>query len=126
MIDETMLCLLLNDQLVKGSYKPFIQVFNEKIGMNNGYFQFEANDPSSPTGKKVIPARFTFLYRKNAEGKWEIVNHHNSVMPTAPATLKAGYAHVAPEVLTKEQITQATKEVEDTTQLWMDTVTSGK
>ena len=114
-------------QVVEGSYKPYIQVLNDKIAINNGYFTFRANDPSSPSGEKVIPARFTFLYRKNDKGEWEIINHHNSVMPAAPAVLKPGYAHKAPKFpLTKAQVMQAKKEIAETTQIWMDTVTSGE
>jgi len=113
-------------QLVEGSYKAHIQVFNDKIAMNNGYFTFRADDPSAPNGEKRIPARFTFLYQKNpATGQWDIVNHHNSVMPTAPPGLLPGYACKGPEILSKEQKAQLTQEVLDTTKLWVDTVTSG-
>ena len=85
-------------KVVPGSYKPFVRTFGSDIATNDGYFTFRADDPSSPNGEKVIPARFTFVYRKNDKtGNWEIVNHHNSVMPSPPPTLKPGYAHTAPK-----------------------------
>jgi len=113
-------------QVIEGSYKPYIQILSENIAMNNGYFTFRADDPSSPSGEKIIPARFTFLYRKTADGNWEIVNHHNSVMPTAPEALKPGYAYKGPKFnLTKAQEKVIKSEIAATTQLWIDTVTSG-
>jgi len=83
--------------MIEGTYKPYVQIFNSKIAINNGYISFTANDPSAPNGKKVIPARFTFLYRKADNGEWEVISHHNSVMPSAPAGLKPGYAFIGPE-----------------------------
>lgn len=38
--------------------------------------------------KKTTKARYVFVYRKNAQGKWEIIDHHSSAMPTPPAGLK--------------------------------------
>lgn len=69
----------------------------DDMATNDGYFTFRADDPSTPQGEKLIPARFTFVYRKNGQGQWEIVTHHNSVVPTAPPGLKPGYAHLPPK-----------------------------
>jgi uncharacterized protein (TIGR02246 family) len=56
-----------------------VQLFGE-LAINTGYYtrSFMQN------GKKVEnPARFTFVYAKR-DGKWLIVNHHSSALPTPP------------------------------------------
>ena len=84
-------------KVIPGSYKPFIRTFGDDVATNDGYFTFRADDPSQPNGEKKIPARFTFVYRKNDKCEWEIINHHNSVMPTPPPALKPGYACLGPK-----------------------------
>lgn len=43
-----------------------------------------------PDGQEVQKrARYSFVYRKDpASGKWMIVDHHSSLLPTAPKGLK--------------------------------------
>jgi uncharacterized protein (TIGR02246 family) len=64
-------------------YNPSIRVYDD-IAINSGYYTF-MYEPEPGTVKEV-PARYTFTYRK-INGKWMIVDHHSSGIPTAPAGL---------------------------------------
>ena len=47
------------------------------IAINTGLYTFSFTQ----NGKKVkVPARFTFVYEKD-DGKWEIEDHHSSMLP---------------------------------------------
>ena len=65
-------------------YKPFIRLYGD-IAINDGYYTVSFD---APDGKKVTKARYVFVYKKGAGGKWEIIDHHSSAMPAAPAGLK--------------------------------------
>lgn len=44
----------------------------------NGLYTFHFEDH----GKEIrIPARYTFIYEKNQDGKWKIIVHHSSLVP---------------------------------------------
>jgi hypothetical protein len=59
--------------------KLYTQIFND-VAINTGLYTFEYLDDK---GNKVnVPARFTFVYEK-IKGKWLIINHHSSYLPTA-------------------------------------------
>ena len=69
-----------------------IRVYDD-IAVNTGYYTFNV----LRVGKRVdIPARFSFVYRLR-NGRWMIVDHHSSRMPTPPKKI--------------ERLTQATSEV---------------
>jgi uncharacterized protein (TIGR02246 family) len=62
---------------------------NGPIAVHNGAYIFDlAADNVS------VPARFTYVYRQNADGNWLILTHHSSAMPEegyeAPADPAAG------------------------------------
>ena len=44
---------------------------------NSGIYRFSFKENN---GTKIIPARFTFIY-KNINGHWMIIEHHSSKMP---------------------------------------------
>jgi uncharacterized protein (TIGR02246 family) len=64
-------------------YIPTIRVYDD-IAINTGYYTFMYE--SEPGKIKEVHARYTFTYHK-VDGKWLIVEHHSSVVPTAPAGL---------------------------------------
>ena len=58
-------------------YKPMVRIYGE-IAVNSGYYTFFYNKD----GKMMsIPARYTFVYRKNNDGDWKIIDHHSSAAP---------------------------------------------
>lgn len=58
-------------------YKPMVRVY-DNIAINSGYYTFFYEKD----GKMMsIPARYTFVYRKNGDGEWEIIDHHSSAVP---------------------------------------------
>ena len=54
-----------------------IRIF-EDVAINSGLYTFSMVDGES---RKDVPARFTFVYRKDEKG-WRIIEHHSSVLPT--------------------------------------------
>lgn len=52
---------------------------------NDGYYTVSF---STPEGTRVTKARYVFVYKRSGNGKWEIIDHHSSAMPVAPAGLK--------------------------------------
>lgn len=50
-----------------------IRIFGD-IAINSGVYTFQFNDDSR------VQARYTFVYRQQADG-WLIIEHHSSVMP---------------------------------------------
>ena len=66
-------------------YIPTIRVYDD-IAINSCYSTFMFT--SGPGAVVEVPARYTFVYRK-INGKWMIVEHHSSGIPTAPAGLPA-------------------------------------
>lgn len=66
------------------AYKPNIRIFGN-TAINDGYYNFTFTLPDGTTETKK--ARYSFVYRKNREGNWEIIDHHSSVLPKAPAVL---------------------------------------
>lgn len=54
-----------------------IRMFND-IAINSGLYTFAVTENDQ---RKDVAARFTFVYRKNAQG-WQIIEHHSSVLPS--------------------------------------------
>ncbi|GGK92967.1 hypothetical protein GCM10010094_62250 [Streptomyces flaveus] len=61
--------------------RTVINVLDGNSAIDAGLYEFHVTDPE--TGKKsTLEARYTFEYEKR-DGKWLIVNHHSSVVPSA-------------------------------------------
>ena len=58
-------------------YKPMVRVYGD-IAINTGYYTFFYEEDGV---LRSIPARYTFVYRRDAQGEWQIVEHHSSAMP---------------------------------------------
>ena len=54
------------------------QALGEGCFLHSGIYSFEANQDGV---KQMKEARFTFVWRKEADGKWKIIHHHSSVRP---------------------------------------------
>jgi uncharacterized protein (TIGR02246 family) len=66
-----------NSTISMGEHR--VQVFGD-VAINTGFYTRTALQD----GKEVKnPARFTFVYQLR-QGKWMIVEHHSSVLPSAP------------------------------------------
>jgi len=63
---------------IKCTTDSIITKVNHDMGFNTGFYTFSYVE--SDGSKKVVPARFTFVYEKENQ-KWMIVNHHSSVVP---------------------------------------------
>ena len=62
-------------RVVLGEQKP--RVFGN-VAVNTGYYTFS----DVIDGKKAtFPARFSFVYKRNSNGIWLIVDHHSSAVP---------------------------------------------
>ena len=78
-----------------GSFKSVVQVFGRRrnIAISSGYYEFLK--PDGTGGITSIPARFTFAYRKQKYGnKWEIINHHSSIIPKQPRILQGVFSQL--------------------------------
>ncbi len=69
---------------VDSSYKVVlgeqrIRVYGD-MAINSGTYTFSEVRDGKPTSR---PARFSFVYRKH-DGRWLIVDHHSSAVPSAP------------------------------------------
>lgn len=69
------------------AYQPFVRVWGGDTAINDGYYVFAWRGPDGVEVQKH--ARFSFVYRREGgrEGVWKIVDHHSSLLPTAPAKL---------------------------------------
>ncbi|MEB3294192.1 MAG: DUF4440 domain-containing protein, partial [Synechococcales bacterium] len=70
-------------RLSVSGYRPFIRVYGS-VAINSGYYTFSYEKEGHT---KVVPARYTFVYRK-VNGNWMITEHHSSALPKAPESLK--------------------------------------
>jgi hypothetical protein len=77
-------------------YKPYIRLYADgEIAINDGYYTVHFD---SPQGTKVTKARYVFVYKRHeTTGKWEIIDHHSSAMPVAPAGLKPALTVAPPK-----------------------------
>ncbi|MBE9095248.1 SgcJ/EcaC family oxidoreductase [Tychonema sp. LEGE 07203] len=72
-------------ELKAQDYKPVIRVY-DNVAINSGYYTFTYRGENNK--KTVVPARYTFVYLKDNDGKWMIVEHHSSAIPQPPKKLK--------------------------------------
>ena len=58
-------------------YKPMVRIYGD-TALNSGYYTFFHEQD----GKMMsIPARYSFVYLKNRDGEWKIIDHHSSAVP---------------------------------------------
>lgn len=55
-----------------------VRVLDENTAIVSGIYTFSFKDTEKTT---QIPARYSFVYEKNAAGQWLIENHHSSMLP---------------------------------------------
>jgi len=68
-------------------YEPLAEItylYPQRLGMNiivaDGNYTFELNDEDSEEDRKLVEARFTFVFKRNSRDKtWYITSHHSSV-----------------------------------------------
>ncbi|MGB5595525.1 MAG: hypothetical protein WBM32_14475 [Crocosphaera sp.] len=66
------------------SYKGCVRMYDENLAINSGYYTFTY----SKNGRtKEVPARYSFVYQKDGNNQWEIIEHHSSALPEAPEAL---------------------------------------
>ncbi len=71
-------------ELSVSSYKGCVRTYNENLAINIGYYTFTFRKD----GETIeVPARYSFVYQKNGNNQWEIIEHHSSALPQAPEAL---------------------------------------
>jgi len=55
-----------------------IQSISEDNYLHSGMYNFEVDKDGS---RATVEARFTFVWRKEPDGKWKIIHHHSSARP---------------------------------------------
>ena len=72
------------------AYQPYVRVYGDATAINDGYYVFAWRGPDGKELQKH--ARYSFVYRKETDSdgkeKWMIVDHHSSLLPTAPQGIK--------------------------------------
>ncbi len=58
-------------------YKPMVRVYGD-IAINSGYYTFFHTRDGR---MESIAARYTFVYRREDDGRWLIIDHHSSAVP---------------------------------------------
>ncbi|MFN3233791.1 MAG: hypothetical protein ACE365_00040 [Gammaproteobacteria bacterium] len=54
------------------------RTYGDNVGTNVGFYTFSY----TKNGKTIkLPARFSFVYLKDKNGDWKIIEHHSSVVP---------------------------------------------
>ena len=56
-----------------------VQTLGPNRYLHSGFYNFEVDNDSG--GRKIIEARFSFIWIENSEGEWKILHHHSSVKP---------------------------------------------
>jgi uncharacterized protein (TIGR02246 family) len=56
-----------------------IEAFGDDVGAASGLYTFSFEGETG--AQETVKARFTFVYRRFAQGSWLIVMHHSSVVP---------------------------------------------
>ena len=55
-----------------------IQPLGEDTYLHSGFYDFEVGPPEE---RSISECRFTYVWKRNEEDKWEIIHHHSSVKP---------------------------------------------
>lgn len=62
-----------------------IRALDENTAIVSGVYTFSFKDSDKKT---EIPARYSFVYEKNSDGRWLIENHHSSMLPKPQENVK--------------------------------------
>lgn len=72
-------------ELSVSSYKGCVRMYDENVAINTGYYTFTYSED----GETIeVPARYSFVYHKDDNNQWEIIEHHSSALPEAPEILE--------------------------------------
>lgn len=55
-----------------------VQAINDECYLQSGKYDFELGPEDS---RSILHARFTFLWKRNEQGDWQIAHHHSSLNP---------------------------------------------
>lgn len=55
-----------------------IQVISDDVYLHSGIYDFEIGRDGE---KQIVQARFSYVWKKDASGKWKIIHHHSSLKP---------------------------------------------
>lgn len=55
-----------------------VQTISDKSYLHSGMYNFTVGPKDN---RQTVEARFTYVWKLNDEGKWEIIHHHSSVKP---------------------------------------------
>ncbi|MFE9020521.1 SgcJ/EcaC family oxidoreductase [Streptomyces sp. NPDC007808] len=70
----------LRNKPVGTKIESHVDVLDRNTVIDAGTYEFALTDPR--TGREsTVEARYTYVYEKQANGQWLIVNHHSSKMP---------------------------------------------
>ncbi|MGK7941596.1 MAG: DUF4440 domain-containing protein [Crocosphaera sp.] len=72
-------------KLSVSSYKGCVRMYDENLAINTGYYTFTYSKNGQT---KAVPARYSFVYQKDGNNQWEIIEHHSSALPEAPEALQ--------------------------------------
>lgn len=57
----------------------YYNIYGDNVAVVSGTYTFSFIDDAKE--KKEVPARFSFVFEKGADGKWLVANHHSSELP---------------------------------------------
>ena len=72
-------------KLSVSSYKGCVRMYDENLAINTGYYTFTYSKDGQT---KEVPARYSFVYQKDSNNQWKIIEHHSSALPKAPEALQ--------------------------------------
>jgi uncharacterized protein (TIGR02246 family) len=55
-----------------------VQSLGDNAYIHSGMYNFELDGSER---REIVEARFTYVWKKEADGKWKIIHHHSSVRP---------------------------------------------
>lgn len=72
-------------ELSVSSYKGCVRMYDENLAINTGYYTLTYSKDGQT---KEVPARYSFVYQKDGNNQWKIIEHHSSALPEAPEALE--------------------------------------
>jgi uncharacterized protein (TIGR02246 family) len=59
--------------------KSIVKILGPNLAMDIGTYVFRVTDAQGKV--TMVPARYTFVYERDHNGKWKILHHHSSKFP---------------------------------------------